>query len=518
MKKITSVLAVFLCLAMLFSGFAGCKSKKTTTGNGSVTEEIIYEDETDSAAAQGGSTASGASIGSAKSGTTISGSVASKEGAIVADPSATKLKESIADLKGATITLSTYWEALLIGTQDGKPVSNGTDGVQGVDSNAVKNFKAAIAAIEKDYNCKIQFIYQKGDFLTQVTNAVSSGKAYADIMQIVPSDFFSLAPAGILTDITNSNITPKDPLWCSANTKYATLGGKVYGVEHIMANFEAPLRKCMFFNKTLLNTYAKGTNLYDMVKNGTWTWDEFTKLCSKVKTASGNKVGGVIAYNPQSLALGLISSNGSYMAAPSGKGYAFAGTDAATLDALTFSKKIKDDGNWVAPDETQKDNNRIVIPFENEKSLFLVHNYYLASINFAKDMKDDYGVIPIPKGPNAKGYNGSFDESHFFTLNTYSSNVKNGNAQRILLAIALRTYLKDWKSFTLKNSLRDTESLEMIELMLNNPMIDITFRANNFAGIVMPQMENIFNGSITPKASMQSVAGMAQAELKKMFG
>lgn len=544
MMKTTRFIAAILSIGMLTTGLAGCGGGGQPVSESSAPEatgptvtssaaglptdssqpasDVSQSEETQSGGkTDGKKTTTVASKGSAasKPGTTSSsGSSSSSNTPVIIDPGKTKLTEKKVDLKGQTIKIATYWEPLLVGTINGKPATEGSD-ASGMDAKAIADYKKAIADIEKDYNCKIQFIYNEaGDFLTQVSKAASANTAYADIMHITPSDFFYLAPAGVTADITNSVISPKDVLWNSDSRQFSTLGGKIYGVEYISQNIGIPLRTVLFFNKDLLNTYAKGTDLYAMVKNGTWTWDEFSKLCTNVKKNSGSKAGGITAYFPSSLGLSLVSSNGAYIAAPSGKGYAFAGTDNAAIEALTFFQKIKSDGNWVAPDESQKDNKRILVPFMNGKCLFMVHDFYLAKTDLMNNMEDDYGIVPMPKGPDAKEYYGRYGESTFYTFNSYSPLVKSGDAQKVLLAIALRTYLKDWKAEAQKSSLRDKESLEMMEIMLNNPIIDITARANYINNLVSPQLDKIFTGSVTPKAAMQSIAGTAAKGLKDIFG
>ncbi|MCR4906734.1 MAG: hypothetical protein K6A33_11715 [Clostridiales bacterium] len=180
----------------------------------------------------------------------------------------------------------------------------------------------------------------------------------------------------------------------------------------------------MFFNKNLLDEYFKGAvNLYETVREGRWTIDEMSSLCSQVYTdANGN---------------GKPDDGDVF-------GHFF--TDTKTLGADSFSGASKldffiknDEGHYVYNGDSERmvsftekmhrllfeDNNTLRTPNNNDQIMdtmlerhTIFTTWMLSGINFLRDMTDDFGIIPMPKLDEAQEIYTAYahDGSSAFTI------------------------------------------------------------------------------------------------------
>lgn len=411
------------------------------------------------------------------------------------------MKEKITNLGGYEFSIASIWGGLIFPEE-------------GASAKGDK-LREIYKSIEKDYNCTIEVIsVDPSVIITDITNAISSGDKYADVFHLSPYYYYPLVASSFLEPINNlKDISVKDKKWFKPNTKIGEFGGKNYTLSWTDEPMGFQLRSCMFFNKEIMTKYNQ-PNIYDMVKKGTWTWDAFKNICLDIQKQSSGSVKGIGAMNTASLIAPWIASNNSSGTKEENGKFVFKGAEKNAIDAMQYAQDlILKDKIWKEPAEgdwlkaSPQD-------FMLGQIAFYTHNYYMSHVYFNSSMTDDYGIIPFPKGPQAKDYVGYFAEAAFYSFASGNPDVQ--KAATIMNAIATRT-ATDWKKQELEKSLRDEESLEMIELMINNPVIDVSGMVPAVSGPLLNEYMLIGKGEKTPKQAMSGIGASIQAMLDDTF-
>ena len=135
--------------------------------------------------------------------------------------------------------------------------------------------------IEEKYNINLKQleIPDWGPLENTFKNSVMAGTDDFDICVQIDRYAFSLALGGyVLPADQLPHIDLTKPWYMRDVNESMKIGGKYYVVE---SNENLSLYQCtdvLYFNKKLVSDLAL-ENLYDLVKNGTWTYDKFFDLC-----------------------------------------------------------------------------------------------------------------------------------------------------------------------------------------------------------------------------------------------
>ena len=284
--------------------------------------------------------------------------------------------------------------------------------------------------LEKTYNVKIvetalsDWMGNPDELKNIVMNGGLNGKGDEGdwcIVAIAP-DFAS----GALTDDLYMpwTIDLSDKKWNPAANDFMTKDGKVLGVN---AGKTEP-RNCLFFNKRVLEEAGIDWNtIYDMQKDGTWTWEAWENIMAQVQRDTDND-GEIDIYgltgSGDDMAVGLVFSNGASFFDKDENGRLTLAVDSqGALDALeervkvwdTFSCPPPEDANW----DWFKDY------WKEGKSAFYSGQTWQGFNNGAElaDMQDEWGCVMIPKGPDAETYKAVASDNIYGVPNVYSPEV-----------------------------------------------------------------------------------------------
>ena len=193
--------------------------------------------------------------------------------------------------------------------------------------------------------------------------------------------------------------------------KQYSKGGKIYAM---YAGASEP-RTGVFFNKRLLmDAGIDPESIYDMQKNGTWTWDALIELCDQVQKDNNND-GEIDVYacntNDGLLTEAAVYSNGGEFVGKDAAGYyVYKLEDSNTLEGLEFADKIFKNYWEKEPEGAAWDyykdsylNGNYVFCFEQAYCGQETGPFYA--------MEDDWGFVMFPKGPQAKDYTNCWDNN-----------------------------------------------------------------------------------------------------------
>lgn len=180
-------------------------------------------------------------------------------------------------------------------------------------------------------------------------------------------------------------------------------GDKIYAM---FAGY-SEARTGVYFNKRLLTDAGiDPETIYDMQADGTWTWDAFEDLLSKVQRDTDND--GVIDVYGLTLNEGVMTTeavfanNGEFIGKDA-NGFTYELENPNTLEALEWCVKIYD--NYDMPDPEGAEWDYYKEAFINGQAAFLVEDEYAGCPgNFLEDMPDELGFVMFPKGPKASDY------------------------------------------------------------------------------------------------------------------
>jgi len=320
-----------------------------------------------------------------------------------------EIKEGI-DFGGAKILIHDYW------TSSSARKENPNE-----EEKAQYDYRDWIM---KTYNCEIEQIAD-GDWGSNATQLVNFFGAPDGSLRIyiLPPDFVGGPMAqGAFAAWNNDLIDLTDKHWNGATVDFMTVGGKTYGVS--TGNSEP--RACLYFNKQILEAAGIDWNtIYDMQKEGTWTWAAFEDMLKKIQKDTDNDgiidVWGMTGSNVDMYRVAVFANGGCFFDSDeNGKLTIAAGSD-NTLEALTWSKDIFNtyfyqqpaDGSW----DYYKD-----AWLQNFCGFYMYQTY--GGFNDNSEMASapfDWGCVAFPVGPKGTTYTNVVSDNVTVIPNVYDA-------------------------------------------------------------------------------------------------
>ena len=167
-------------------------------------------------------------------------------------------------------------------------------------------------------------------------------------------------------------------------------------------------RTGVYFNKRLLTDAGiDPESIYDMQADGTWTWDAFDELMSKVQQDKDNDgtvdVWGLTLNEGVMTTAAVFSNGGSYIDKDADGNFVYNLESPETLEALEWTVDMFNKYDMPDPEGAEWDYYKEV--FLNGQAAFLVEDEYAGCPgNFLEDMQDEIGFVMFPKGPQMDDY------------------------------------------------------------------------------------------------------------------
>ena len=172
------------------------------------------------------------------------------------------------------------------------------------------------------------------------------------------------------------------------------------------AGYSEP-RTGVYFNKRLLNDAGiDPETIYDMQADGTWTWEAFEDVMSKVQRDIDND--GVIdvygmTLNEGNMTTAAVFSNGGSYIGKNEDGYYYNLEAPETLEALEWTVDMFNKYDLPDPEGAEWDYYKEA--FINGMAAFMPEDEYAGTPgNFLQDMEDEVGFVMFPKGPKKDDY------------------------------------------------------------------------------------------------------------------
>lgn len=332
----------------------------------------------------------------------------------------------------------------------------------------------AYEKIQEEYDFKLSFIPLENSMESAIS-AVMAGDKIGDFIMIRHSDFFPLSVSGYLIPMDGDKLKSAGldvtdaTKWSQEYTQMSYFNGYTWALSTNGEFFPFTFGYQMAFNDTITKQagYDKEA-IYNLVKQGKWTWDVFLSICRDVtKDTDGD--GTLDQFGNTSWTFGaeiLTNQTNPIYRDNTGK-WVCDFTDTNVIEGLTFLRDSQQ-ANVVKSAVTK--NGDLRKQFTNGHAAFVTVYYGHLIETIFKDSMVEYGLVPLPKGPNAKTYVHIVPDLDAWVMLTTNQDYE----KSIIAMNAWGDIMTDdlWKN-TVKEVFRDETSWEIFnELVLPNTVLN----------------------------------------------
>jgi len=405
----------------------------------------------------------------------------------------------------------------------------------GITSEFEEVLFARIKEVEKELGCTITIVRPDTCTKDSLQPLIMAGKKVGDVIEPLSCNVLSLASSNYIVSWNKTGIDVKSPNYIKRYTELNTFNGNTYGIQ-----FQKPtdIRTCIVFNKTLLkknNIDADG--IYDLVKKNKWTFDKFREYVVAATKYNGNEaVSYGLGGTPIKLAMGFVAANGGATATLKNNKVTSSMHSENVKYALNYlnglihsdkayniAEKITDGThylNYDADSYYQK-------LFTSGKVAFWIDEGWVLDQKVKGKVNFDYGLAPLPIGPNAKEYISCANNSRVFCIT--STNYKSKDFKKSItifneLSKPPKGYSgDDWWQYDVKMNCFQNKSadkdLEMYMLIHNSSEPDIGYgtMALRTDFITKVIYDGLMSGKTTTGAAIESIKTTHNKTLDSMY-
>lgn len=343
-------------------------------------------------------------------------------------------------------------------------------------------------------------------FIDTFRTQVMAGDFAGDIVAYGTQGYPSLMINGLLLPMEGL-VDMSSDLWVKSLQNDLTWKDKLYGVS---PNLPQIPNTMIFYNKDLFEEFGifEKYDFKKLIAEKKWDWDVFEQLCKDCTKTSGGttSVWGIGGAGPTGLSLcdNLIRSNGGDYVKKKGDKVYFSLGDPEAKKAMEFvhklvwTDKVTGTDNYWATWETEK--------YFREGLCAMYMNQTFYGADYKKSLDFDFGMLPIPKGPDASDYTA-------VALNPVIYGIP-ANAKNPAPAVAFLEYFienhpqrKDGVKAAAMGVAPDDQSLEYIEMMS-------TKLHYTFAGYTSLQNLNWSDHGVLTKTPPSTIIEQYRAEIQ----
>lgn len=352
--------------------------------------------------------------------------------------------------------------------------------------------------------------------LEELQNATAAGSYYSDLLMLPLYMMGQFKNGAVLENLRSLPYLDLDkPYFYGSSVDALSAGYTTWGVAGYASVSPSDLT-AVFMNKDVIGN-AMLDLPYDLVNDGTWTWDAFYTYVQAVKTmnAHGGSFYTVTSQNPASRLADLVfvSCGQKYVLSGEKLIPAISYTVESAAPAIDYASRI------FADDKAITDPSAGAIGcFSRGESLFLIDYTYVTT--WLTNATVDWGILPLPKMSEA-------DKHQTLAANTtLVFGVPAGTVNTELSSVLLSAiHASSWEvlndayvEHSMIYTLRDNDSVNMLDLLLDTVTFDFapafgTAYPNMAAGTYQLIRETAASGTISADfESKTSKANMILAE------
>ena len=388
-------------------------------------------------------------------------------------------------------------------------------------------------AIEQNYDVKINVFPAAstgdGTGTNAVKQSVTTGDYAYDLTMLAGYSTCKLAADNILLDLnTVEYIDLEKPWWDQRANSDLTVAGKLFYTTGDISTADNEATYCILYNKNMAEDLQLNINPYDMVRDGTWTIDNYSNILYGVSSdLDGN---GVYDKNDR---YGVLIWDDSIMGVVNAAGVKCCDVVDGQITLTLYNDKsvsvlekyfkfALDKQVSFAYQRTNWDDKLIINMFQNNQALFI--QQLLQLIPKLREMDADFGVLPYYKYDEAQDtyYNtvGSWHSVFLCLPKVQKDATRTGVIVEALAAESLYTVTPAYYDVTLKDKVaRDKDSAEMLDLIFETRTYDLGwyYAIGTYNESVMNLFRNYQSDFTSMYKKMEKVANKYISKLNEAF-
>lgn len=376
--------------------------------------------------------------------------------------------------------------------------------------------------VEERYNVRIlNYVFEKEALFREIKNANLSDVPYVADFYALPYDQIGrFLSNGLLLNLRTLPFTDFRESYFDRTAMNALSAG--HGIWGAVGDytFSPENAYAIYFNKDLCEALALAEP-YAQVYDGSWTWDALF-AASRTARASVDSDGNASVWGDNLGTLGIDICEPLFTDAAA-LSIASAGAD-RTPTLTTDTDRIAD----VAQLLRSGMQNSATAPAANDTALFLEGDmlFYCGTLSHMAawaDEKTPWGVLPLPKTDSSqRSYSTYVGESAVMCVaSTNGALEATGTVMQALFASAAHTYPDVYVEEALKYYVRDSETVDMLDLICSSLRYDFTSMFGSGFKNLGYASEYTIRSAVTKNYSVKSVynnyRAAAEKELKAAF-
>ncbi len=344
----------------------------------------------------------------------------------------------------------------------------------------------------------------------------------------------NLAQEGYLWDLNEfSNYLHFDqPWWDKSASDSLSIGNKLYFATGDISIMPKIVSTAITFNKEILKSRFPDTDLYQMVKDKTWTFDKMIEMSREVTADTDGTTG--MTYNDT---WGLSSSYGDVSAFYIASGNNYISKDSDDLPIITFNdtasttliQKILQDlqlkDEWCFHCNTVNDGSNIWVVsldvFGQNRALFRTSAFSAIKKLRAYDDAQEFGILPFPLMTEEQDTYYTYCSARYAYAAVIPTSLTKEEAEfsafmlEVMAFGGMKHITPAYYETTLKfRDLRDDESGEMLDLVFENVVYDLGI-IYDFGGIGSMINDLMSTNSTNIVSSFDAKKDVIQSDIDK---
>lgn len=339
--------------------------------------------------------------------------------------------------------------------------------------------------MEENYGVIISGTHDFGTSNTgnaQMSKAYISGSCDYDMCVLAAYDASSLAINGYLYDLCKlPHVNLQNTWWDQCAQRDLSIAGSLFFTNGAASTVVDDFTHCVIFNKKLYaEKVTDGTDVYALAASGEWTLDELTRLSSLVSNdlngdhnMDSNDLYGLMIWDNDLVA--QMNASGSLIASVDADG--MLKLDTYSERAASVIEKFVNLGNSDCCINFQHMTGGVtwMNMFTNGQVLFFMTMFN--EVSRFRDMKTDYGILPIPKLDSEQGWYSPISPWHasFICVSAVCADPEITGAVIELLGYHSERIIKPayYEKTLVGTYIRDDESKTMLDIIFDNRIYDV---------------------------------------------
>lgn len=305
-----------------------------------------------------------------------------------------------------------------------------------------------------------------------------------DISYLQDCGTANMALEDLLLNVNEMEYVNTDAEWWPKHTVDSlTLNGKMYHFSNFSSYFSMIRTKAIFFNSDLIDSYDL-ENPYDLVRAGTWTIDQISKMTrdtySDVNGNGKQDVGDIFGFAFTAFPYAVLESFGieAYEKTPGSADLKLSLNNDRTfllVDKLYNWLYTDGTGIWCKlSEDSQPEESRAM--FASGTAVFALDNIGLMAPELAES-DVNYGIVPIPKiDETVKEYYGGCNDRLFAVPVTARDPERTGVIIEAMAYAGYKYNVPAYCETTLKTRYAtDEDCVEMLNLIFDNQVLSFSY-------------------------------------------